>query len=135
MIARFGWALVAASLLGGAPTSAVARSSLTPESLNSFDGQKKTVALPNGESLAYLDIGRQGGAPVVLIHGYTDSARDWAPLAPLLAPGFRLIIVDLRGHGASSKPECCYTRFDFAYDIKLLLEALHIASAAKSKRV
>jgi pimeloyl-ACP methyl ester carboxylesterase len=38
--------------------------------------------------------------------------------------------VDLRGHGASGKPACCYTRFDFAYDIKLLLEQLHIAGAA-----
>jgi len=35
----------------------------------------------------------------------------------------RLILVDIRGHGRSGKPECCYTRLDFAYDIKLLLDA------------
>jgi pimeloyl-ACP methyl ester carboxylesterase len=65
----------------------------------------------------------------VLIHGYTDSARDWVPLLPYLSTGFRLILVDIRGHGRSSKPECCYSRLDFAYDIKLLLDALGIARA------
>jgi len=40
-----------------------------------------------------------------------------------------LILVDLRGHGRSGKPECCYSRFDFAYDIKLLLDALAVQKA------
>jgi pimeloyl-ACP methyl ester carboxylesterase len=80
-------------------------------------------------TLAYLDVGSRTAPPVVLIHGYTDSARDWAPIEPLLRSRFRLIIVDLRGHGASAKPDCCYTRFDFAYDVKLLLDRLHIDAA------
>ena len=121
--------MIAVSLALVATSGALARSSLTPGYLESFDGQKKIVTLSNGESLAYLDIGRRDGVAVVLVHGYTDSARDWAPVAPLLASRFRLIIVDLRGHGASGKPECCYARFDFAYDIKLLLERLQIARA------
>jgi pimeloyl-ACP methyl ester carboxylesterase len=65
----------------------------------------------------------------VLIHGYTDNARDWVPMLPYLSKRFRLILVDIRGHGRSSKPECCYTRLDFAYDIKLLLDALGIQKA------
>jgi pimeloyl-ACP methyl ester carboxylesterase len=90
---------------------------------------KKTVALPDGETLAYIDTGNPAGRAVVLIHGYTDNARDWVPLLPYVAKPFRLILVDVRGHGQSSKPECCYTRLDFAYDIKLLLDALHIPRA------
>jgi pimeloyl-ACP methyl ester carboxylesterase len=66
---------------------------------------------------------------VVLIHGYTDNARDWVPMLPYLSKRFRLILVDIRGHGRSSKPECCYTRLDFAYDIKLLLDALGVQKA------
>jgi len=97
--------------------------------LNAFDGMKKTVALPNSEVLAYIDTGNQSGPAVVLIHGYTDNARDWVPMLPYLSKRFRLILVDLRGHGKSSKPECCYTRVDFAYDIKLLLDALSIQKA------
>jgi pimeloyl-ACP methyl ester carboxylesterase len=97
--------------------------------LDRFDALKKTVALPNGERLAYVPMGDPAGASVLLIHGYTDSARDWVPLIPYLSPGFHLLVVDLRGHGRSDKPECCYTRFDFAYDIKLLLDALGVARA------
>jgi pimeloyl-ACP methyl ester carboxylesterase len=97
--------------------------------LNAFDASKKSVLLPDSERLAYIDMGDPRGHPVVLIHGYTDNARDWVPLIPYLSKHDRLIVVDLRGHGASAKPECCYTRFDFAYDIKLLLDALHIRQA------
>jgi pimeloyl-ACP methyl ester carboxylesterase len=97
--------------------------------LNTFDGMKKTVALPNGEVLAYIDTGDPAGPALVLIHGYTDNARDWVPMLPYLSKRFRLILIDLRGHGQSSKPECCYTRVDFAYDIKLLLDVLSIQKA------
>ena len=97
--------------------------------LDRFDALKKTVALRSGQTLAYVALGNPAGLPVVLIHGYTDNARDWLPLIPDLSLGFRLIAPDLRGHGRSGKPECCYTRFDFAYDIKLLLDTLGIARA------
>jgi pimeloyl-ACP methyl ester carboxylesterase len=98
--------------------------------LDVFDAQKKVMALPNGEALAYIDMGNASGTPVVLIHGYTDNARDWVPMLPYLSKGFRLILVDIRGHGQSSKPECCYSRLDFAYDIKLLLDGLSVERAA-----
>ncbi len=97
--------------------------------LDKFDAAKRLVSLPNGMRLAYLEWGNPRGRPVVLIHGYTDNARDWVPLLPFLSPAYRLILIDIRGHGASSKPECCYNRLDFAYDVKLLLDALHIKQA------
>ncbi|QUD88339.1 alpha/beta fold hydrolase [Phenylobacterium montanum] len=97
--------------------------------LDAFDAAKKAVALPNGETLAYVEMGDPAGKPVVLIHGYTDNARDWVPLIPYLSKSDRLIVVDIRGHGRSSKPDCCYTRLDFAYDIKLLLDALRVDKA------
>jgi pimeloyl-ACP methyl ester carboxylesterase len=97
--------------------------------LNAFDAAKKSMALPDGETLAYVEMGPARGPAVVLIHGYTDSARDWVPLVPYLSREFRLILIDIRGHGASSKPECCYTRLDFAYDVKLLLDALAVRKA------
>jgi len=93
--------------------------------LDAFDAMKRVVELSNGMHLAYVEWGSAAGPPTVLIHGYTDSARDWVPLLPYLA-GRRLIVVDLRSHGRSDKPECCYTRIDFAYDIKLLIDQLHI---------
>jgi pimeloyl-ACP methyl ester carboxylesterase len=107
------------------------RAAAPPEAidLDRFDAAKHTVALSDGIELAYLEMGDPTGHPVVLIHGYTDNARDWVPLIPYLSPKDRLIVVDIRGHGRSSKPECCYSRLDFAYDIKLLLDALKVERA------
>jgi pimeloyl-ACP methyl ester carboxylesterase len=119
-----------------AGTSAIAASAATAAApprlaidLDAFDAGKKLIALPNGQLLAYIDRGERSGPPVVLIHGYTDNARDWVPMLPYLSKRERLILVDIRGHGQSSKPECCYTRIDFAYDIKLLLDALGVQKA------
>ena len=55
-----------------------------------------------GVSIDYFAAGE--GRPVVLVHGITESRRAWDPLiAPLIAAGYRVIAIDLRGHGASSK--------------------------------
>jgi pimeloyl-ACP methyl ester carboxylesterase len=97
--------------------------------LDDFERARRTVTLANGMTLAYIEAGNPGGPPVVLIHGFTDNARDWVPLIPELDKSFRLIVVDIRGHGKSSKPECCYDRIDFAYDVRLLLDALGIQRA------
>lgn len=44
------------------------------------------------------------GPAVVLVHGITESRRAWDPLiAPLIAAGYRIVAVDLRGHGDSSR--------------------------------
>ncbi len=97
--------------------------------LDAFDAARKSVALPNGMTMAYVEMGNPAGHPVILVHGYTDNARDWVPLVPYLDPSDRLVLVDIRGHGQTSKPECCYNRLDFAYDIKLLMDALQIGKA------
>ena len=123
-------ALGASAVLCGAQSAPSAASPPSPKiDLNAFDALKKTAALPDGELLAFIDTGNKAGPAVVLIHGYTDNARDWAPMLPYLSKQFRLILVDLRGHGRSSKPECCYSRLDFAYDIKLLLDTLGVQKA------
>ena len=52
-------------------------------------------------SIQYADDGH--GAPVVLVHGWPDSARGWDPVrAGLLADGYRVIVPDLRGCGQTS---------------------------------
>ncbi len=128
------WCFVAWLVVTGAGIASGASAAEEPAppkiNLDQFDALKQSVDLPDGVRLAYVEMGNPAGASVVLIHGYTDNARDWVPLIPYLSPERRLILVDIRGHGRSSKPECCYTRLDFAYDIKLLLDALGISKAA-----
>jgi len=124
--------LLAAALVAGRAAAGAPVAGQAPPlgiDLDQFDHLKQTVALPNGITLGYVEFGNPKGRPVLLIHGYTDNARDWVPLVPFLNKDFRLILVDIRGHGSSSKPECCYALIDFAYDIKLLLDALGIERA------
>ena len=108
------------------PTATHKAIPVTVAQLDAFDAKKTSAKVPNGQTLAYIETGRRDGPPLLLVHGFTDNARDWLMIAPYLEDHYRLIIVDLRGHGASSKPECCYTRLDFAYDLKLLLDHLGI---------
>ena len=119
--------LAACAAVAAAPAAAAIKPPPLKIDLNAFDALKKTIALPNGEVLAYIEMGNLAGRPVVMVHGYTDSARDWVPMLPYVAAQFHLILIDIRGHGQSGKPECCYNRLDFAYDIKLLLDALATA--------
>ncbi|HVC03018.1 MAG TPA: alpha/beta hydrolase [Steroidobacteraceae bacterium] len=131
-----GCAILTAILGATAPAGAAATAPRAPAAapplridLDAFEAMKKTVALPDGIKLAFLQMGDPRGQPVVLIHGFTDSALDWVPMLPYLPKRYRLILVDLRGHGQSSKPDCCYDLDDFAYDIKLLLDHLHVQKA------
>lgn len=52
-----------------------------------------------------IDYAAAGDGPVVaLVHGITESRRMWDPLvAPLIGAGYRVVAVDLRGHGESSR--------------------------------
>ena len=79
----------------------------------------------NGISLRYTDEGE--GDVVLLIHGLGSSSQDWELQLPVLTPTYRVIAVDLRGHGQSSKPEGPYSIAMFAGDVAALIEALDIA--------
>jgi pimeloyl-ACP methyl ester carboxylesterase len=120
-IACLATVLAAAAHLAHASPSAI--------DLDAFDASRRHVNLPDGISLTYVDVGPRQAPVVVLIHGYTSNARGWVPLLPHLDPSRRYVIPDLRGHGQSSKPDCCYDRTTLAYDIRLLLDALHVERA------
>ena len=97
--------------------------------LDAFDASRQRVELSNGLHLAYVDRGPRDAPVVLLIHGYTSNARGWVPLLPHLDPAHRYVIPDLRGHGQSDKPACCYDRLSFADDLRRLLDALHVERA------
>jgi pimeloyl-ACP methyl ester carboxylesterase len=45
------------------------------------------------------------GKPLLLLHGFGGCAQNWQPFIGELSQSFRLIVVDLRGHGYSNNPE------------------------------
>ncbi len=85
------------------------------------------TATVNGVKLAYEDIGQAGDPVVLLVHGYPLSRHLWREQhAALAAAGWRGIIPDLRGHGASAVPTPPYTLDEFADDLAALLDHLGI---------
>jgi len=89
---------------------------------------KKMVKLANGRTLAYVEMGDSEGKPTLLIHGYTDNSRSWSLVAPYLKSR-HIFAIDLRGHGKSDAPPCCYAATDLADDASEFLDAVGIAKA------
>jgi len=85
------------------------------------------TATVNTFEIHYREAG--SGFPVVLVHGFTGNARNWALTVPALADRFRTVSVDLRGHGQSAKPtrEEDYRQESMADDVYQLLQHLGIS--------
>lgn len=65
------------------------------------------------------------GTPVVLAHGMSGSGRrDWTGLVEALAPTFRCIVPDMRGHAKSSYRPGGISYSGMAGDIVALVEAI-----------
>jgi 2-succinyl-6-hydroxy-2,4-cyclohexadiene-1-carboxylate synthase len=80
-----------------------------------------------------LHVVRSGqGAPVVLLHGFTNSVETWEPLRASLDDHFNSLAVDLPGHGRSGSP-VHPTRFSlrsFADDLALILDRIGVGRVA-----
>jgi pimeloyl-ACP methyl ester carboxylesterase len=86
-----------------------------------------TVGEDNGTpvELYYQDHG--SGPPVVLVHGWPLSGRSWEQQVPALVDdGYRVIIYDRRGFGASAQPWDGYDYDTFAADLHQLIEHLDL---------
>jgi 3-oxoadipate enol-lactonase len=83
----------------------------------------------NGVELAYTDQGPDmgpKGLPILFLHAFPLNKSMWEPQIQALADRFRVITLDLRGHGESDAPLWCYTMEQFAEDVKGLLDHLAI---------
>lgn len=78
----------------------------------------------NGGKIYYSDLGE--GDPIVLLHGYLESSDIWSGFAKKLAQMFRVISVDLPGHGNSTVYSECHSMEFLATMVKGLLDTLNI---------
>ncbi len=87
------------------------------------------VKLDTGDRIHYLDWGgpsEQDDAPLpplLLVHGLSQTAWIWAPVARRLRAETRVIAADLRGHGLSDSPPRGYELESLAYDLLTVLVA------------
>jgi len=65
------------------------------------------------------------GTLLLLLHGFGNSCRVWDDCAAALAPHYRVIALDQRGHGDSDRdPELRYEPATLARDVEAVLVAL-----------
>ena len=74
------------------------------------------MTLPLTEEHRQIDLGEVTlhwteagqGRPILFLHGLSDSHRTWRKISPSLE-GRRILMLDLPGHGMSSRPDAPYT--------------------------
>lgn len=132
---------MAASLLAGSATVgsrlAVRRAAVNIKArvdpdldpLYDLPGDVEHHDLPSadGGSIHVLERGR--GRPVLLIHGVTLQARVWAPQFHMLADRYRVLAMDVRGHGRSVPGRDGFGRRIAARDVDSVLEHFDLHGA------
>jgi pimeloyl-ACP methyl ester carboxylesterase len=85
-----------------------------------------TIPAPDGTRIHVADTEATDRAPIVFIHGWSQSHLSWhKQLESPLAREFRLIAPDLRGHGDSDKPPDGYTDGSiWAGDLQAIIDTL-----------
>ena len=82
----------------------------------------------NGISIWYATFGH--GAPVILLHGGLANANYWGKQVAALAPRYRVIVMDSRGHGRSARDTRPFGYDLMASDVTGLMDRLKIDRAA-----
>jgi pimeloyl-ACP methyl ester carboxylesterase len=86
------------------------------------------LAPVNGVKLWYATFGR--GEPVVMIHGGLANSNYWAHQVRALQNRYRVIVLDSRGHGRSSRDAQPYGYDLMASDVIALMDYLKVGKAA-----
>jgi pimeloyl-ACP methyl ester carboxylesterase len=87
-------------------------------------GEEKHFQMDLDEvTLHWTEVGE--GLPVLLLHGLNDSHRTWREIWPRL-PGRRVLMLDLPGHGMSSRPDAPYTLDWNATQVARFIERLDL---------
>jgi pimeloyl-ACP methyl ester carboxylesterase len=129
MIARR--TLLAAFLL--APAGAFAATprwlNLPPTPALPPGGQTGTAQI-NGARIWFATYGDPAKPPVLLLHGGLANAAYWGNQIPPLAETYRVVVMDSRGHGRSSRDAQPYSYGLMARDVVGLLDHLSLPRAA-----
>jgi pimeloyl-ACP methyl ester carboxylesterase len=82
----------------------------------------------NGVKIWYAEFGK--GQPVILLHGGLANSNYWGNLVPALDKHYRVIVMDSRGHGRSTRNDQPFGYDLMASDVVALMDYLKIKKAA-----
>lgn len=90
-------------------------------------GASQFVMLPDGASAHIRDEGNPEGPVLVLVHGSNASLHTWEPWVEELGGSYRIISMDLPGHGLTGRvPGDDYTREGMTAFVHEVLKTLHV---------
>lgn len=92
--------------------------------------EESGLAPVNGIKIWYATFGKSDGEPVILLHGGLANSNYWGHQVPVLAERYRVIVMDSRGHGRSTRDERPYGYELMASDVIGLMDFLNIPKAA-----
>jgi len=82
----------------------------------------------DGRNIAYDLVGPEDAPVVCMTHSLASDGGMWTEqVPPLLQSGFRVLRIDMRGHGGSGPVAGDYTMSQLAADVAAVLDALSIA--------
>jgi pimeloyl-ACP methyl ester carboxylesterase len=82
-------------------------------------GQSKFAKF-EGSRVHYVNYGK-GRDAIVLIHGWTMNADNWRDQIQAFAERYRVVAIDLPGHGQSDKPKLTYSMDYFARAVEAVM--------------
>ena len=77
-------------------------------------------------ALAYEVSGDPGKPVLLLVHGGTASRRSWDLVTPALRTSYRVVAVDMRGHGQSPAPGSGYSAVQLGSDLHRVIDELQL---------
>jgi len=95
------------------------------ESPAAGDGRVRSA---DGVEIAYSARG-EGETALVFVHGGLADRAFWAPQMQQLADRYRVVALDLAGHGASGRERAAWTIPAFSQDVRAVVEALDLRRA------
>jgi len=88
------------------------------------DAERKQFTTEDGAVLSYLELGE--GTPMVLVHGWSQSGLQWYNQIEEFSKTHRVLALDLRGHGQSSKVDHGYRIYRMAQDVREFMVGLDL---------
>lgn len=103
-------------------------------------GSAKTMLFPSSDFESFVHTDKDtsvniackkggGGPPILFLHGYPQTHAMWHLVAPRLLSSYTVVLIDLRGYGASSKPassedHAAYSKSAMASDCVAVMQSL-----------
>lgn len=84
-----------------------------------------TVPSADGVPIAY-EVHGQGDLALVLVHGWSCDRSYWKEQIEYLSPEYRLVLIDLAGHGESGAGRKDYTMSAFGADVAAVVDSLRL---------